>query len=423
VYVRHITFSENNRTNDEVLRREILQWESSPASTTKLEDSKQRLSLLPFIREVDMSVKPVSETNDQVDVNYKVKEDNSATATFRVGYSQIERVIFGLGFNQKNFFGTGNTLGVNVQRSKYEQTYAIDYNEPYYTVDGISRTFRLLASRVEPRGAGVNNGYTTHEYDADVLYGIPVGQEDTVINRILAGLGYQNTLVHLIPGGVSNQINSFVTGHGTHFQELDMKVGYNRDSRDKAIFPTSGVEQVIFLDAFAGSIYYYTLNYRAKWYQPLYDQFILLSKADLGYGNGYNGTGDYPFFRNFYAGGIDSVRGYQGYTLGPRDSNGKPFGGNILADGSVGLIFPNHLSDNLRTSAYFDVGNVYTTLNNHGFGGSSSDSGPLRYSVGIEADWITPFGPIRLSLAKALNRQKRPSDYLEAFQFAMGANF
>lgn len=427
VYVRHITFSENNRTNDEVLRREMTQWESAPASTSKLDDSKQRLTLLPFIREVDMSVKPVPDTNDQVDVNYKVKEDNSATATFKVGYSQVDRVILGLGFNQKNFFGTGSTLGVNLQRSKYEQFYGIDYTDPYYTADGISRTVSVAASRVDPRGAGVNNSYTTHEYDAGILYGIPIGQEEAVINRIQAGIGYQNTLVHLIPGGISNQINAFVTGHGTHFQELDLKLGYNRDSRDKAIFATSGIQQTIFFDAFAplssGSISYYSINYHAKWYQPLYDQFILLSKANLGYGNGFHGTGDYPFFRNYYAGGIDSVRGYQGYTLGPRDSNGKPFGGNILADGSVGLIFPNHVSDNLRTSAFFDIGNVYSTLNNRGFGGSSSDSGPLRYSVGVEADWLTPFGPIQLSLAKALNRDHRSGDALEAFQFAMGANF
>jgi outer membrane protein insertion porin family len=426
-YVRHITFSDNNRTNDEVLRREMQQWESAPASTTKLDESKRRLSLLPFIRDVDMSVKPVADTNDQVDVNYKVKEDNSATATFKIGYSQVDRVILGAGFNQKNFFGTGSTLGVNLQRSKYEQFYGVDYTDPYYTPDGISRTLALSASRVDPRGAGVNNSYTTHEYKAQVLYGIPVGQEDSVTNRIQTGFGYQNTLVHLIPGGMSNQISSFVNSHGTHFQELDLTLGYSRDSRDKAIFATSGVQQNIFLDVFAplssSSITYYSLNYNAKWYQPLYNEFILLSKADLGYGNGLHGASEYPFFRNYYAGGINSVRGFQGYTLGPRDSNGKPFGGNMLADGSLGLIFPNHVSDNLRTSAFFDVGNVYSSADNRKFGGQSIGSGPLRCSVGVEADWLTPLGPIQLSLARALNRQDRPSDYLEAFQFAMGANF
>ncbi len=426
-YVRHITFSENNRTNDEVLRREMLQWESAPASTTKLEDSKQRLGLLPFIREVEMAVNPVKESSDKIDVNYKVKEDNSATATFKIGYSQVDRVILGLGFNQKNFFGTGNTLGVNLQRSKYEQFYGIDYTDPYYTLDGISRTLSVAASRVDPRGGGIQNSFTTYEYDAGVLYGIPVGNEDTVINRVQAGFGYQDTLVHLIQGNISNQISTFVASHGTHYQQLDMKVGYTRDSRDKAIFATKGILQTIYLDVFAPlasqSLTFYTVNYHAKWYQPLYQQFILLSRADLGYGNGFHGVHDYPFFRNYYAGGIDSVRGYQGFTLGPRDSNGNPFGGNILVDGSVGLIFPNFISDNLRTQAYFDIGNVYTTLSNRSYGGNSSDSGPLRYSVGVEADWLTPLGPIRLSLAKPLNRNPRSGDQLEGFQFAMGANF
>jgi outer membrane protein insertion porin family len=427
VYVHHITFSDHHRTNDEVLRREMLQWEEAPASMTMLETSKQRLILLPFIRDVEMSIKPTPHTQDQVDVDYKVKEDNSATATFKVGYSQIERVIFGLGFNQKNFLGTGSTLGINFQHSKYEQFDSIEYNNPYYTSDGVSRAFRLSSSRVEPRGAGVNNGYTTHEYDADVLYGIPVGQDDQVLSRTYFGLGYQDSIVYLIPGGVSEQINHFVTMHGTHFQELDVKMGYSRDSRDKAIFPTSGAEQSLFVDAFAPlaaqSVGYYTLNYHAKWYQPLYGPFILLSRADLGYGNGYHGIDEFPFFRNYYAGGIDSVRGFQGYTLGPRDSNGKPFGGNMLIDGSVGLIFPNYISENLRTSAYLDMGNVYTSANNRKFGGRSIDAGPVRFSAGVETDVLTPFGPVRLSLARALNYRKRPSDYLEAFQFAMGANF
>ncbi len=140
------------------------------------------------------------------------------------------------------------------------------------------------------------------------------------------------------------------------------------------------------------------------------DQFIFLTKANLGYGNALNGIRDYPFFRNYYAGGIDTVRGYQGYTLGPRDSKGKAFGGNMLADASVGLIFPNYISDNLRTSFFVDGGNVYSSQDNRAYGGLSTNSGPIRYSVGIEADWLTPFGPIELSLAKPINRHDGHSD-------------
>lgn len=424
-YVHHISFSDNTRTNDSVLRREIQQMEAAPASTTNLENSKRRLSLLPYIRDVEMRVNPVQGTDDQVDVDYKVKEDNSAQASFKIGYSQLYRTILGVGLNQKNFFGTGNTLGINFSHSKYEQFYGMDYTNPYYTPDGISRSFNFSMSRVDPAGAGVNVGYTTYDYNAGVLFGIPVGQEQGVINRVQVGAGYQNTIINLVPSYMSNQINDFVTNHGTHYQELDLKLGYSRDSRDKAIFPTSGAIQTFFVDGYAplssGSVTFYTANYHARWYEPLNDKFIVLTRGNFGYGNGLHGTDDFPFFRNYFAGGIDSVRGYQGYTLGPRDSIGNPFGANMLADGSLGLIFPNYASENLRTTAYLDAGNVYSSSDNRRFGGESTNSGPIRYSVGVEADWLTPFGPIELSLAQPLNR--RPHDQRETFQFALGANF
>lgn len=425
-YVRHITFSDNNRTNDAVLRREMQQWEAAPVSTSKLEDSKQRLSLLPFVRDVEMSVKPAPEKPGNVDVNYKIKEDNSAQATFKIGASQTYGMVLGAGLNQKNFFGTGNTLGINFQRSRYEQYYGIDYTDPFYTMDGISRSFNMSVSRVDPGSvASVNSGYTINEYAAGVLYGIPVGQEEGVINRVQAGVGYQNTLVNLVNGHVSNQIMSFINNHGRRYQEADFKVGYSRDSRDKAIFPTRGVLQSIFFDAYAplssGSVSFYSTNYHGVWYQPLTEEFIILSRADFGYGNGFHGISDYPFFKNYYAGGIDSVRGYQAFNLGPRDSNYQAYGGNMLADASIGMIFPNYLSDSLRTSAFIDAGNVYTSLNNRGFGSRSTDSGPIRYAFGIEADWLTPLGPIKLSLAQPIARKAH--DKLDPFQFALGANF
>lgn len=423
-YIRNVTFSDNNRTNDVVLRREIQQMEAAPASTVKLDESKRRLSLLPYIKNVDMSVKPVEDTDDQVDVNYKVKEESSAQASFKLGYSQIQRVILGAGLNQKNVFGTGNTLGINFSHSKYDQYYGIDYTNPYYTDDGISRSFNFAVSRVDPAGAGVNVGYTTSELAAGVLYGIPIGQEVGAINRVQAGVSYQNTVVKLVPKYLSTQINTFVTRHGTHFQELDFKLGYSRDSRDRAIFPTSGALQTFFVDLYApvssSSVSFYTLNYHAKWYQPLSDQFIFLTKGDFGYGNGFHGIGNFPFFKNYYAGGIDSVRGYQGFTLGPRDSAGNPFGGNLLVDGSIGLIFPNYISDNVRTTFFIDAGNVYSSLNNRAFGGQSTTSGPIRFSTGLEVDWLTPFGPVELSLAKPF---LRPHDRNEPFQFLLGANF
>lgn len=436
-YVRHVTFSDNKQTNDVVLRREVQQLESAPASSSRLEESKHRLLLLPYIKEAEMSIKPVPTSDDQIDVNYKVKEEGSAQASFKVGYSGEQHVIVGAGLDQKNFLGTGNTLGFNLQRSKVEQNYSINYTDPYYTEDGISRSFIFSINRVDPgETAFVNSDYTTNEYDLGVSYGIPVSQEEGIYSRIIAGAFYQNTLVNLNanPNFISNQVNTFINRHGRRFQEIDFRLGFARDSRDKAIFPTSGVLQTIYLDAFAPltkqSVSFYTLNYSGRWYQPLNDQFIVLTKGNFGYGNGLHGIKDFPFFRNYYAGGIDSVRGYGVSTLGPQDSLGKAFGGNVLLDASLGLIFPNYLSDSLRTSAFLDAGNVYAIGSNRSYGCQtqsngtrtcSTNSGPLRYSAGVEADIMTPFGPIELSLARALNLHV--GDKEDVFQFSLGANF
>lgn len=429
-YVRHITFSDNNHTNDEVFRREMLQMEAAPVSTSKLDESKHRLSMLPYLKDVEMSINPVPNVNDQVDVNYKVKEDSSAQASFKVGYSPAMGPIIGAGVNQKNFFGTGNTFGINFNHSKVEQFYSIDYTNPYYTPEGISRSFNLSVSRVDPgKTQDVVNGYTSNEYEFGVLYGIPVGNETNVLSNVQTGVSYQNVIINLTKKDqqekVSRQVLSFVRQHGRHFQELDFKLGYTRDSRDRAIFPTCGSLNTFLADLYAPvtrrSIGFYTLNYQGKFYYPLTDQFILFTRGDLGFGDGFHGTRDFPFFKNYFAGGINTVRGYSDFTLGPNDSRGNALGGNMLVDGSIALIFPNFISENLRTSAYFDGGNVFTSTNNRKFGGRSTNSGPLRFSVGIQADVFTPFGPIALSLAKPI--KKYPGDERRSFQFSLGANF
>ncbi len=187
------------------------------------------------------------------------------------------------------------------------------------------------------------------------------------------------------------QVQAFVNNHGRHYQQVDLIAGLSRDSRDKAIFPTIGAMQTVsgnlYLPVTGASLRYYTLGYNGRWYHPLIGKFIATARGDLGYGTAFSGSQDYPFFKNFYAGGMDSVRGYEASTLGPKDSSADPTGGNVLADGSLGLIFPNGISENLRTTAYVDGGNVYNTFNNRRYNGTGS--GSLRYSVGIEADWLT----------------------------------
>ncbi len=425
-YVRYVTFTDNVRTNDVVLRREVQQLEGAPASTVRMEESKQRLLLLPYIKEADLSVKPVPGIDDQVDINYKLKEENAAQISAKLGYSQAYGLIFGAGINQKNFLGTGNTLGLNLNTSKYERYFAIDYTNPYYTEDGISRSISFSVSRTDPSRVSSVTPYATNSYNLGVLYGIPIGQERNAFSRLFLGLSYQNLLVHLQGGTPSNQVLTYIDNHGRHSQVADFKIGLSRDGRNRAIFPTRGTFQTLFLDVFAPldrqSVGFYTLNYAGRAYQPIWeDKFILMLKGNLGYGTAFSGSQNFPFFRNFYAGGIDSVRAYQAYTLGPKDSRYKAFGGNMLADASINLIFPNYITDNLRTSFFLDAGNVYTSYSNLQFGGASTNAGPIRYSAGVEADWITPFGPVSISFGQPLNSRK--GDVVERFQFNLGANF
>jgi outer membrane protein insertion porin family len=423
-YVRHVYFTDNTKTNDEVLRREVQQLESTVVSTSKLEQSKQKLSQLPFLKDVQMTVLPVAQSSDQVDVNYKVTEDSAAQANLSIGYSQLDKIILGAGINQKNFMGTGKTVGLNFTKSRVQDYYGVSVTDPYYTIDGVSRTISLSASRFRPIKGNVSRSYTTDQYDASVVYGIPIWQEQSAIDKIQLGYGYENTMVNLNTGyPTSGQVANFTNNHGTHYQQIDLIAGMSRDSRDKAIFPTVGTFNSFGLDIYlpvtGSSPRYYTLAYNGRLYQPISGPFIFTARGEAAFGSGFAGPIDFPFYKDFYAGGIGSVPGYEGNSLGPKDSNGDPSGGNLMAVGELGLIFPNHISDNLRTTAFVAGGNVYNTFNNRTQNGTGS--GSLRYSVGLEADWLTPLGLIDVSLAKPINKQ--PGDQERIFDFSLGANF
>jgi outer membrane protein insertion porin family len=424
VYVRQIYFSDNTKTNDETLRREMVQMEAAPVSLSQLEQSKHRLSLQPYVKDVQMSLIPVEDKDDQVDINYKVKEDSAATANFSVGYSQLDHFLIGAGLNQKNFLGTGNTLGLNASTSRFQDYFGINYVNPYFTPDGIGRSLSFSVSEFNPQYANSSRSYSTNQLNASDVYSFPLGQDTNVFNRLQLGYGYEDTIVQLSNSSLSQQVTDFSDEHGTHFQQVDLISGFSRDSRNKSIFPTSGMLHTLTVNMYfpivSGSLEYYTLNYNLKSYYPLAENFTIIGKAQFGYGNSFDGGAEnFPFFKNFYAGGIGTVRGYEGNTLGPRDSNNYSTGGNMVGTGSVAMTFPNHVSDNLRTSIFFDGGNVYDTFDNRNYGGSAS--GPFRYSTGLEADWLTPMGLIDVSYAKPLNRQ--PGDSSEHFQFALGANF
>jgi len=438
-YVKNITFSNNAKTNDEVLRREMEQMEGSTVSSIKLDQSKMRLNRLPYVKEVEMKMTPVKGTDDQVDVDYRVEEDSAAQANFSMGYSQLDHILFSAGLNQKNFLGTGNTLGMNLSASKFQKFYSINFMNPYFTDDGISRNTSLTVSRFDPKYANSSSSYTMNQYSFSDIFGIPLGNEPGVFNRLQLGYGYENVIID-VHGGASVQVLDFTEDHGNHYQQLDIITAFSRDSRDRYLFPTRGMVHTLGANLYLpvsknSSLSYYILNYSNKWYQPLAKRFILTGRAEVGYGNSFSGDAeDFPFFKNFYAGGITSVRGYEGNRLGPRDSNGNSTGGNFLIDGSLGLVLPNYVSSNLRTTLYFDAGNVYYTYSykdkyfnnvpdedgNFSPYSTEDSAGPVRFSAGIEFDWLTPMGLIDISFAKPFNAQRGEA---EVFQFSIGANF
>jgi outer membrane protein insertion porin family len=320
--------------------------------------------------------------------------------------------------------GTGKTLGLNAETSHYERFYSGSYTDPYFTQNGVSRSLNISVSQINPANGGLTSSYTSNEFDIGDTYSMPIGAEKNVINRVEFGYGYQNTLIALPSSRqVSTMVSDFVNNHGRHFQQVDILLGLSRDSRDRAIFPTRGARQAIganiFLPVQASGLKYYTLNYSAAWFHPIAADFLVTMRGALAYGNSFANGRDYPYFKNFYAGGIDSVRGYTTNTLGPRDNIGNPTGGNFLADASFGIVFPNYISDNVRTSVFVDAGNTYQTYDNRALGGTGS--GPIRYSAGVQVEWLSMMGPIDLSLARGINWVKH-HDSLEAFQFSLGAN-
>ncbi len=427
-YVRHIYFSDNNRTNDKTLRRNVTQMESALASSSNLEDSKWRLNRLGYIKDVQMTILPVPAEHNKVDVNYKVKEDNAAQIQARLGYSILDHAIIGLSFTQQNFLGTGNTLAMNAEHSRYKTDYSISYMNPYFTQDGVSRTISLSLYQFNPKYANLGASYTMDQYSLSDVYGLPVGQMLGVVNTLKLGYGYDNTAIMLNQNvNTSQQVKDFVGEHGTRFGQLDLITGFSRDTRNKGIFPTSGTLNELnanfYVPAARGGLAYYTVGYGGTWYYPLTDSFVFVTRGNFAYGSSLNNGGakNYPFFRNFYTGGLAAnLPGYAGNSLGPKDSNGQASGGNMLATANAGLIFPNFASDSLRTMLFVAGGNVFNTFNAASYGGTNA--GYVRLSAGLEADWSSPLGVIDISLAKPLNPKKGPlPDDEQIFDFSIGA--
>ncbi|MFI4956871.1 MAG: outer membrane protein assembly factor BamA [Gammaproteobacteria bacterium] len=417
VYVRRINFHGNYLSKDEVLRREMRQFEGSLASTKKIQRSKNNLNLLGYYKNVEVDTVPVPGTDDEVDLEVTVEEQLSGQLTGGVGFSQVDGFVFNAGLKQDNFLGSGNMVDFLFNHSKSFTSYRVGYDNPFYTMDGVSRGFDAFYSETNMAQANISN-YTRDIWGGDINFGIPLSEVD----RINAGLGYQNIdiLTSNDPDDVSIQVASFLEEYGNHYNEYLLSAGWSHNTLDRVVFPTHGLVQGLSFSIAAplSELEYYKAVAQTRYYFSVLnqDKATMLLRANAAYGNGYGNTEGLPFFENFFAGGTGSVRGFTDNSLGPRDSLDRPLGGNFRLVGTSELIFPVPFIEleSVRLSLFADGGNVYNTEEN-------VDLGELRYSAGVSIQWVSPLGPFVFSVAAPLN--KEDGDETQIFQFNLGNVF
>ncbi len=423
VYVRRINFTGNYRTHEIVLRREMRLMEGSVLASDKLERSRIRLQRLSYIEGVKIDTVPVSGVNNLVDLNVNVEERLSGSFNIGAGFSQTQGFLFNVGLTQENLFGTGQRLQLDINTDRANTIYNVSFTDPYYTLDGVSRSINAFYRKRDAAEQDIN-GFQTNTFGANISYGIPLSEYNTV--RL--GYGYRN--VELLTGiNASDTVNSFIANNGSQFGTFTLNASFTHDTRNRTVFATRGSAQTVGVNVTVpgSDLEYYKLTYDTKFYFKMTDDLTLLLRSNLAYGDGYGDTDELPFFERYFAGGLRTVRGYDTNSLGPRDtSTGLPVGGNLRVTAGADIVFPVPFTDKppstVRFSAFYDIGNVFLdgvpTFNsvNPGF-----DSGELRTSVGVSFVWLAPIGPLRFSWARPLNSV--PGDDLRNFQFSIGSFF
>ncbi len=412
-YVRRINVSGNDKTRDEVIRREFRQIEGGWFATSKIKASKQRIDRLGFFGGVNIETQPVAGTTDQLDLNLAVEEKATGNFQAGAGFSDNEGLTFMGGVTQSNLFGTGNYLSTQINTSKVNQVYSISYTNPYYTDDGISRGFDIYNRKSNATTISVSQ-YKSDTFGGGVRYGVPISDEES----FHYGLALENTKITLTSISPQRYID-YVNTFGATNQNVVGTIAWSRDSRDSAMYTTDGATQRASIEASlpVSGQRYYKLNYTQQWFYPVSQNVTFRLNGDVGAAAGYSGM-PLPFFKNFYAGGTGSVRGYDYSSLGPRDDSNYSIGGDKRVVGNAEMLFPVPGMDkekSIRLSLFVDGGAVY--------GGAAllPSSLGMRYSAGAGLTWLSPAGPIQLSWAQPLNNQAQ--DKLQNFQFSMGGMF
>jgi outer membrane protein insertion porin family len=427
-YVRRIEFRGNTKTADSVLRREMRQMEGGSANNALIEMSKVRLERVGFFKEVSVENIPVAGTNDQIDVVYTVEEQPSGSVGANLGYSQGYGLQLGANLTENNFFGTGKQVGVGINKSAYQSSLNFSYSEPYFTVDGVSAGYSIYLRETDYSKLRLQP-FSQNTKGASVTWSYPVSE----VQRIGFGFTFEELELDLGDYTSSPVIEDFVAANGDWFRSLNFNINWVKSTLNRGIFATRGTSQRLGIDlAMPGSgLEFFKLTYKATHLRGLTRDFTLKLKADLGYGESFGDTSQMPFFKNFYAGGLGSVRGYEKYSLGPQNSmsqgysRARPVGGNVQIVLGAEVIFPLPFVKDQRSvqsAIFFDAGNVFNTkCGDLEVNCYSPEEGELRYSVGLGATWLSGFGPITFSVAKPLNSDE--TDQTEVFQFSLGSQF
>ena len=458
-YTRKILFEGNEITQDDVLRREMRQFEGAWASDDKIEQSRVRLERLGFFKEVNVETVPVPGTDDQIDVKFRVEEETTGNVGGNLGYSDFGLMI-GFNLQERNFLGTGNSVGIAINKSIYQEVYNLSFYDPYFTIDGASRGDSLYYRKTDYGEFNIAN-YTSDSQGLGIQFGYPIS--DT--QRVGLNLTYDKTEIDQGTLPVRD-ILDFLLEEGNSFQTVSAQAVWSRITLNRGLFPTDGAStEALFLATLPLSdINYYKLNIRQKFYQPLNVWDLVFGfQGEIGYLAPYGDTNTVPFFQHFYAGGPRSLRGFESNTLGPRatpspcygfdtvndlcppliDSNfdgipdspaynqsiiyqrDDPIGGDVKIEGSMQLIFKLPMVEDqrsMRTAFFFDFGNVFAMeCREYQVSCYKPSIDELRYSIGVGLTWITGFGPMSFAISKPYNEDRY--ERTEEFQFTIGTVF
>jgi outer membrane protein insertion porin family len=452
-YVRNITFTGTTGINDEVLRREIRQMEGGYLSNAAVDRSKVRLQRLPFIEKVEVETNPVPGTPDLVDVNYEIKEGLPGQFSGGVGYSESQSVLLNGSFVHSNFMGTGNRVAAELNAGRYSKVLSLSHTDPYTTIDGVARTVSATWRQIE-QFTQSSSDFETETGTLAVDYGWPI----TEFQSVRVGLSAQRSDLFTDPNSsaaealfwVQNNGNPYtevalvgvppigLTYYGTKFDTFETSIGWSFDSRNRALFANRGARHRLGASyTLPGSdVEFYSLNYDYLQFVPLGKWLTFMFNSEIGYGKALGDTTSMPPYRQFFAGGPETVRGFRESRLGPKDSFGNPYGGNFKFTNQAELLLPmpEKWRNSARFSLFFDIGNVFSD-DDIAFVGKDGVTpvdyefafDKLRYSTGVAVQWMAPLGVFRFSYAIPLNKfdgnAVEYADETEGFQFSIGQAF